>query len=88
MMDKYEDYFDPKGQLFVSYSAAGAKKSYYPVYLPESRNGKRFVDIYLSGCPDVTPGSDTQQYGLHGLYFSAAETNFFLAEFTPWLGAT
>lgn len=29
-MDKYEDYFDPKGQLFVLYSAAGAKKSYYP----------------------------------------------------------
>lgn len=29
-MDKYEDYFDPTGQLFVLYSAAGAKKSYYP----------------------------------------------------------
>ncbi len=86
-MDKYEDYFDPKGQLFVLYSAAGAKKSYYPCTYRNQEMVKGLLTYTYPDAPDVTPVQDTQQYGWYGLYFSAAETNFFLAEFTL-LGAT
>ena len=86
-MDKYEDYFDPTGQLFVLYSAAGAKKSYYPCTYRNQEMVKGLLTYTYPDAPDVTPVQDTQQYGWYGLYFSAAETNFFLAEFTL-LGAT
>lgn len=85
-MDKYEDYFDPTGQLFVLYSAAGAKKAIIRV-LTGIKNGKRFVDIYLSGCSGCYSGSGHSTIWLVWSVFSAAETNFFLAEFTL-LGAT
>ena len=81
-MDKYEDYFDPTGQLFVLYSAAGAKKSYYPCTYRNQEMVKGLLTYTYPDAPDVTPVQDTQQYGWYGLYFSAAETNFFLAEFT------
>ena len=83
-MDKYEDYFDPTGQLFVLYSAAGAKKSYYPCTYRNQEMVKGLLTYTYPDAPDVTPVQDTQQYGWYGLYFSAAETNFFLAEFTLW----
>ena len=74
-MDKYEDYFDPTGQLFVLYSAAGAKESYYPCTYRNQEMVKGLLTYTYPDAPDVTPVQDTQQYGWYGLYFSAAETN-------------
>ena len=85
-MDKYEDYFDPTGQLFVLYSAAGAKKSYYPCTY---RNQEMVKGLLTYTYPDarMLPGSGHSTIWLVWSVFSAAETNFFLAEFTL-LGAT
>ena len=53
-MDKYEDYFDPTGQLFVLYSAAGAKKSYYPCTYRNQEMVKGLLTYTYPDAPDVT----------------------------------
>lgn len=84
---QYVDYFDPKGEKFVLYTKEGAKKTYYPCVYRNQEMVKGLLTYTYPDAPDVTPVQDNQQYGWYGLYFSAAETNFFLAEFTL-LGAT
>lgn len=76
-MDKYEDYFDPKGQLFVLYSAAGAKKAIIRV-LTGIKNGKRFVDIYLSGCSGCYSGSGHSTIWLVWSVFFGSGNQFLL----------
>lgn len=84
---EYEHYFDPKTELFVLYSKEGAQKSYYPCSYRNTEMVKGLLTYTYPDAPDVTPEQDNQQYGWYGLYFSAAETNLILAEFTL-LGAT
>lgn len=76
-MDKYEDYFDPTGQLFVLYSAAGAKKAIIRV-LTGIKNGKRSVDIYLSGCPGCYSGSRHSTIWLVWTVFFGSGNQFLL----------
>lgn len=80
-MPEYADYFDPTGQLFVLYTADGAKKSYYPSVYRNQEMVKGLLTYTYPDAPDVTPVQDIQQYGWYGLYFSAAEVNLILAEF-------
>ena len=84
---EYEHYFDPKTELFVLYSKEGAQKSYYPCSYRNTEMVKGLLTYTYPDAPDVTPEQDNHQYGWYGLYFSAAETNLILAEFTL-LGAT
>lgn len=84
---EYENFFDPKTELFVLYSKEGAPKSYYPCSYRNLEMVKGLLTYTYPDAPDVTPELDNQQYGWYGLYFSAAETNLILAEFTL-LGAT
>ena len=77
-MDKYEDYFDPKGQLFVLYSAAGAKKSYYPCTYRNQEMDKGLFDIYLSGCSGCYSGSGHSTIWLVWSVFFGSGNQFLL----------
>lgn len=84
---EYEHYFDPKTELFVLYSKEGAQKSYYPCSYRNTEMVKGLLTYTYPDAPDAKSEQDNQLYGWYGLYFSAAETNLILAEFTL-LGAT
>ncbi len=84
---EYNNYFDLKGELFVLYNKEGAKKTYYPCSYRNQEMVKGLLTYTYPDAPDVNPEQDKEQYGWFGLYYSAAETNLILSEFTL-LGAT
>jgi len=53
------------------------------VYLPESRNGKRSVDIYLSGCPGCYSGSRHSTIWLVWTVFFGSGNQFLLGWIHP-----
>lgn len=76
-MDKYEDYLTPQDNcLFVL--GSWCQEKLLSVYLPESRNGKRFVDIYLSGCSGCYSGSGHSTIWLVWSVFFGSGNQFLL----------
>lgn len=78
---KYNDYFDPQGELFVLYSKDNSKKSYSPFAYRNQEMVKGLLTYTYPDVPDVAPIQDKEQHGWYGLYFSAGEVNLLFAEF-------
>ena len=79
--DVTDDHFDKAGDRFHLLGANDAKKTYQPISLFNQESIKGGFTYTYPDVPSVTPTEDIEPYGWYGLYFSAGETNLYLAEF-------
>lgn len=79
--DINDDHFDKSGDRFHLLSSSDAKKTYNPISLLNQELIKGGFKYTYPDVPDVAPVQDIEPYGWYGLYFSAGETNLYLAEF-------
>lgn len=78
---KYNDYFDPTGNILSLDNKQGAKKIYTAVAGRNKETVKGGFTYTYPDAPDVAPVEDKEPYGWYGLYFSSGEVNLILAEF-------
>lgn len=76
-----DDHFDAAGDRFYLEDDQQVKKTYTPIsYVNKEmvRGGNTYT---YPDVPGVAPIQDIEPWGWYGLYFSAGETNLYLAEF-------
>lgn len=80
LVAEYEDYFDPKSQIF-KISLNGKEKSYQPLaaFNIEMLQGQKDYDY--PDAPDASVVQDKEDYPIYELVFSSGEANLLLAEF-------
>lgn len=79
--DITDDHFDKSGNRFHLLDEQNTKKTYQPISLFNQESIKGGFTYTYPDVPGVTPQQDIEPYGWYGLYFSAGETNLYLAEF-------